>query len=104
YRCSLGFNVVSGSTYYFLTAGHCGKVANTWYTNANHTTLIGPTIQAHRLDDRHRHRNRHLLPARSRGGQCLRRDHLLIPSFPDRRGRAGARPRLMPRPRSSSSD
>jgi streptogrisin B len=44
YRCSLGFNVVQGSTYYFLTAGHCGKVANTWYTNASHTTLIGPTI------------------------------------------------------------
>jgi streptogrisin B len=44
YRCSLGFNVVSGSTYYFLTAGHCGKVAATWYTNAGHTTLIGPTV------------------------------------------------------------
>ena len=44
YRCSLGFNVVSGSTYYFLTAGHCGKVANTWYTNPGHTTLIGPTV------------------------------------------------------------
>ena len=44
YRCSLGFNVVKGGVYYFLTAGHCGKVANTWYTNANHTTLIGPTI------------------------------------------------------------
>jgi len=44
YRCSLGFNVVKGSTYYFLTAGHCGKVAKRWYTNANHTTLIGPTI------------------------------------------------------------
>ena len=44
YRCSLGFNVVQGSTYYFLTAGHCGKVAKTWYTNAGHTTLIGPTI------------------------------------------------------------
>ena len=29
---------------YVLTAGHCGKVAKTWYTNANHTTLIGPTI------------------------------------------------------------
>jgi streptogrisin B len=43
-RCSLGFNVVSGGTYYFLTAGHCGRVANTWYTNASHTTLIGPTI------------------------------------------------------------
>jgi streptogrisin B len=44
YRCSLGFNVVKGGTYYFLTAGHCGKVANTWYTNASHTTLIGPTL------------------------------------------------------------
>ena len=43
YRCSLGFNVVQGSTYYFLTAGHCGKVAKTWYTNSNHSTLIGPT-------------------------------------------------------------
>src|SRR5919109_4078441 len=44
YRCSLGFNVVRGSAYYFLTAGHCGKVAKTWYTNSSHTTLIGPTI------------------------------------------------------------
>lgn len=44
YRCSLGFNVVKGGTYYFLTAGHCGKVAKTWYTNSNHSTLIGPTI------------------------------------------------------------
>jgi streptogrisin B len=44
YRCSLGFNVVKGSTYYFLTAGHCGDVANTWYTNSSHTTLIGATI------------------------------------------------------------
>jgi streptogrisin B len=43
YRCSLGFNVVKGGTYYFLTAGHCGKVAKTWYTNSGHTTLIGPT-------------------------------------------------------------
>ena len=44
YRCSLGFNVVSGGTYYFLTAGHCGKVAATWYTNSGQTTLIGPTF------------------------------------------------------------
>jgi streptogrisin B len=43
YRCSLGFNVVKGSTYYFLTAGHCGKVAKTWYTDQAHRTLIGPT-------------------------------------------------------------
>ncbi|MEU4197221.1 S1 family peptidase [Kribbella sp. NPDC026611] len=44
YRCSLGFNVQKGGSYYFLTAGHCGKVASTWYTNSNHSTLIGPTV------------------------------------------------------------
>jgi len=44
YRCSLGFNVVKGGTYYFLTAGHCGKVAKTWYANSAKTTLIGPTV------------------------------------------------------------
>jgi streptogrisin B len=43
YRCSLGFNVQKGGSYYFLTAGHCGKVAKTWYTNSSHSTLIGPT-------------------------------------------------------------
>jgi streptogrisin B len=41
YRCSLGFNVVSGSTYYFLTAGHCGEVASTWYSNSGQTTTLG---------------------------------------------------------------
>jgi streptogrisin D len=30
YRCSLGFNVRSGSTAYFLTAGHCTNSAATW--------------------------------------------------------------------------
>ena len=44
YRCSLGFNVVRSGVYYFLTAGHCGDAAATWYTNSSHTTLIGPTI------------------------------------------------------------
>lgn len=44
YRCSLGFNVTEGGSYYFLTAGHCGKVAKTWYTDTAHRTLIGPTI------------------------------------------------------------
>jgi len=29
-RCSLGFNVRSGSTYYFLTAGHCTNIGSTW--------------------------------------------------------------------------
>ncbi len=46
YRCSLGFNVVNGSTYYFLTAGHCGNVASTWYTDSGHNILIGPTISS----------------------------------------------------------
>nr|WP_055501245.1 S1 family peptidase [Nonomuraea pusilla] len=41
YRCSLGFNVVSGSTYYFLTAGHCGNIASTWYANSSRTTVLG---------------------------------------------------------------
>jgi len=43
YRCSLGFNVRSGSTYYFLTAGHCGNIASTWYANSSHTTVLGNT-------------------------------------------------------------
>ncbi|MFC4150107.1 S1 family peptidase [Micromonospora mangrovi] len=46
YRCSLGFNVVSGGVYYFLTAGHCGNVAKTWYTDSGLKTLIGPTISS----------------------------------------------------------
>jgi len=43
YRCSLGFNVRSGSTYYFLTAGHCGNIASTWYSNSSHTATLGTT-------------------------------------------------------------
>ncbi len=35
-RCSLGFNVRSGSTYYFLTAGHCTNGGTTW-TNGSAT-------------------------------------------------------------------
>ncbi|MER6471801.1 S1 family peptidase [Streptomyces collinus] len=44
YRCSLGFNVRSGSTYYFLTAGHCGEVASTWYSNSSHSTVLGTNV------------------------------------------------------------
>jgi streptogrisin B len=44
YRCSLGFNVVSGSTYYFLTAGHCGKAASTWYSDLGHLTALGTNV------------------------------------------------------------
>lgn len=46
YRCSLGFNVVGKGTHYFLTAGHCGNVAASWYTDAAHRTLIGPTVSS----------------------------------------------------------
>jgi streptogrisin D len=41
YRCSLGFNVRSGSTYYFLTAGHCGNIGTTWYSNSAQTSVLG---------------------------------------------------------------
>ena len=40
-RCSLGFNVRSGSTYYFLTAGHCTNIGTTWYANSASTTVLG---------------------------------------------------------------
>ncbi|MFH8572183.1 S1 family peptidase [Streptomyces sp. NPDC017993] len=43
WRCSLGFNVRSGSTYYLLTAGHCTDGNPPWYTNSARTTSIGPT-------------------------------------------------------------
>ncbi|MCX4821140.1 S1 family peptidase [Streptomyces sp. NBC_01142] len=42
-RCSLGFNVRSGSTYYALTAGHCTNIGSTWYTNSAQTTVLGST-------------------------------------------------------------
>nr|WP_238355411.1 S1 family peptidase [Kribbella sandramycini] len=42
YRCSLGFNVRDNAgAYYFLTAGHCGNIASTWYANSAKTTLLG---------------------------------------------------------------
>ncbi|MFE9201886.1 S1 family peptidase [Micromonospora sp. NPDC007230] len=41
-RCSLGANVRSGSTYYFVTAGHCTSLAGTWYADSAHTTVLGP--------------------------------------------------------------
>jgi S1-C subfamily serine protease len=48
YRCSLGFNVKKGSTFYFLTAGHCGKAEATWWSSTTHnaTTLLGNTVSA----------------------------------------------------------
>jgi streptogrisin B len=42
WRCSLGFNVRSGSTYYFLTAGHCTEGYPDYYTSSG--SYIGPTV------------------------------------------------------------
>jgi len=47
YRCSLGFNVRNSSgTYYFLTAGHCGNLATSWYSNSSRTTLAGTLVDS----------------------------------------------------------
>ncbi|MGW3939660.1 S1 family peptidase [Streptomyces phaeochromogenes] len=43
WRCSVGVNVQSGSTYYFVTAGHCTDGLPTWYTSSGLTTMVGPT-------------------------------------------------------------
>ncbi|WP_117214912.1 S1 family peptidase [Allorhizocola rhizosphaerae] len=40
-RCSLGANVRQGSTYFFVTAGHCTNAGATWYGNATRTTVLG---------------------------------------------------------------
>ncbi|MEV5817577.1 S1 family peptidase [Micromonospora harpali] len=40
-RCSLGANVRSGSTSYFVTAGHCTTTATTWYADSAGTSVLG---------------------------------------------------------------
>ena len=42
-RCSLGFNVRKGTTYYFLTAGHCTNAASTWRTGSSTGAILGTT-------------------------------------------------------------
>jgi streptogrisin D len=41
FRCSLGFNVRSGNTFSFLTAGHCGNIGATWFSNSARTVVLG---------------------------------------------------------------
>ncbi|MCF1599478.1 S1 family peptidase [Streptomyces muensis] len=43
WRCSAGVNVRSGTSYYFVTAGHCTDTMSTWYTSSAMSTTIGPT-------------------------------------------------------------
>ncbi|MEV6793372.1 S1 family peptidase [Streptomyces sp. NPDC051320] len=44
-RCSLGFNVSLGGAPAFLTAGHCGNEADTWFADQAGTEQIG-TVSA----------------------------------------------------------
>jgi streptogrisin D len=44
-RCSLGFNAQNSSgQQFFITAGHCGNVASTWYANSSRTTVLGTRV------------------------------------------------------------
>lgn len=43
WRCSAGVNVQSGTTYYFVTAGHCTEGVSAWYSDPALTTSIGAT-------------------------------------------------------------
>jgi streptogrisin B len=44
FRCTAGANVRGGTTYYFVTAGHCGNAAASWSTLAG--DYIGPTVSS----------------------------------------------------------
>jgi streptogrisin D len=44
YRCSLGFNVTTGSgAAAFITAGHCGNVVSTWYADQGESSRLATT-------------------------------------------------------------
>jgi streptogrisin D len=45
-RCSLGFNVRSGSEFFFLTAGHCGNIADSWFADSAGTEELGTTARS----------------------------------------------------------
>ncbi|GAA2121243.1 S1 family peptidase [Actinomadura alba] len=42
-RCTLGFNVRSGTTYYFVLGARCATVAGTWYADPALTIVLGTT-------------------------------------------------------------
>ncbi|RFS81238.1 S1 family peptidase [Actinomadura spongiicola] len=45
-RCSLGFNVKRGGQDFFLTAGHCGNVVQTWTADQQGAQPLGTTVQS----------------------------------------------------------
>jgi streptogrisin D len=42
-RCSLGFNVTDGSSFFFLTAGHCTNIGSSWFSDSGGSQLLGNT-------------------------------------------------------------
>ncbi|GAA2393719.1 S1 family peptidase [Streptomyces glaucosporus] len=51
-RCTLGFNVVRNGLPYFLTAGHCGRLLDTWSTTRGGRT-VGVTVASSFPGDDH---------------------------------------------------
>ncbi|GAA4237881.1 S1 family peptidase [Actinomadura meridiana] len=45
-RCSLGFNVKRGGEDFFLTAGHCGNVVQTWTADQQGAQALGTTVES----------------------------------------------------------
>ncbi len=43
-RCSAGFNVSDGQNNFILTAGHCGPVGTTWFSDQQSTEPVGRTV------------------------------------------------------------
>lgn len=43
-RCSAGFNVTNGQNNFILTAGHCGPVGTTWFSDQQGSKQVGSTV------------------------------------------------------------
>ncbi|GGX56828.1 S1 family peptidase [Streptomyces fructofermentans] len=43
-RCSAGFNVTNGQADFILTAGHCGPVGTTWFSDQQGERQVGATV------------------------------------------------------------
>ncbi|MGC5561228.1 S1 family peptidase [Streptomyces sp. FR-108] len=43
-RCSAGFNVTDGKTNFILTAGHCGPVGTSWFSDQQGAESVGSTV------------------------------------------------------------
>ncbi|MFI2364977.1 S1 family peptidase [Promicromonospora sp. NPDC019610] len=82
-RCTMGFNVRKGGKYYFLTAGHCGKLVPVWHARSSQGKVIGRTVISPypnkdyalvRYDSRWRDRPGGYRWAKPRVGEAVTRD------------------------------